>query len=232
MWQGNPVSGGILWRLISPIVRFGTRIAFDSYGVCYEERKVYMYAQKKLSRGILAMPVLLLALYVPAFAAGQSGNAQQQQSQSTMTNLEKMVRRELILLPYYTVFDNLEFKIENGDTVVLSGQVVWPYLKVDAESAVKLVKGVNKVVNKIEVLPPLPFDNRIRRREFYAIYSSVGFERYAIQAIPPIHIIVNNGHVTLEGTVEDEMDKNLAGIAANQVPQVFSVTNNLKVRNK
>lgn len=193
-----------------------------------------MYAWKKFrkGRGILAMPVMLLALCVPAFAAGQSGNAQQQSNQSTMTDLEKTVRKELITLPYYTVFDNLQFKIENGDTVVLSGQVVWPYLKNDAEATIKLVKGVKKVVNNIEVLPPLPFDNKIRRREFYAIYSSVGFERYAIQAIPPIHIIVNNGHVTLEGIVDDQMDKNLAGIAANQVPQVFSVTNNLQIRDK
>lgn len=191
-----------------------------------------MYVWKRLIRSIPATSILLLALYVPAFAAGPSANAPQQQSQSNMTDLEKKVRTELVTLPYYTVFDNLEFKIENGDTVVLSGQVVWPYLKDDAESAVKTVKGVEKVINNIEVLPWLPLDNKIRRREFFAIYSSVGFENYAIQAIPPIHIIVNNGHVTLVGWVDDEMDKNLAGIAANQVPQVFSVTNNLKVRNK
>ena len=193
---------------------------------------MYDWKRIRISRGILAMPVMLLALYVPAFAAGQSGSAQQRQNQSTMTDQEKLVRHELITLPYYTVFDNLQFKIENGNTVVLSGQVVWPYLKDDAESAVERVRGINKVINNIEVLPNLPFDNRIRRREFFAIYSSVGFERYAIQAIPPIHIIVKNGKVTLVGWVDDEMDKNLAGIAANQVPDVFSVTNDLKVRNK
>lgn len=181
------------------------------------------------SLGILAVPVLLIGLSVPAFSAVQTHEALQHQTRVAETPFEREIRHELIMLPYYTVFDNLEFKVEDDNTVILSGQVVRSFLKDDAEYAVKHIQGVKKVINNIEILPISRYDNTIRRREFYAIYSEIGFERYAIQAVPPIHIIVNNGDVTLIGAVADQYDKNVAGIAANSVPDVFHVTNDLMI---
>jgi len=142
--------------------------------------------------------------------------------------IQREVVHQLRLLPYYSVFDNLEFKVE-GSTVELMGQVVRPSLKSDAEAAVKHVEGVERVVNNIEVLPLSGIDDRIRLAEYKAIYWHPGLDRYALSAIPSIHIIVKNGHVTLVGVVANEMDKNLAGIQANGVSGVFSVTNNLQV---
>jgi len=133
------------------------------------------------------------------------------------------------MLPYYGVFDNLAFTV-NGGTVTLLGQVTRPTLKSDAENVVKRIEGVTRVQNKIEVLPLSDMDWQTRRAEFRAIYSDPSFTKYAYQAIPPIHIVVDNGHVTLVGAVDSEADKNLAGIRANQVPGVFSVTNNLVVQ--
>jgi hyperosmotically inducible protein len=179
--------------------------------------------------GMLILPAMLLGFAAPVPAADQGGTTQQQQKQTPESKMQKEIRHELIMLPYYTIFDNLEFQLQDNGTVILSGQVVWAKLKDDAEYAVKQVEGVNKVVNNIEILPLSPFDNTIRRREFYAIYGGVGFERYAIQAVPPIHIIVDNGNVTLDGVVADQYDKTVAGIEANSVPQVFHVTNDLRV---
>jgi hyperosmotically inducible periplasmic protein len=142
--------------------------------------------------------------------------------------LVKEVRHELVMLPYYNVFDNLSYKVD-GSTVVLMGQVTQPTLKSSAERVVKGIEGVDKVVNKIEVLPLSPNDDKIRRAVYRAIYGQPNFERYALQAVPPIHIIVNNGNVTLEGVVANEADKNLANVRANGVPGVFSVKNNLQV---
>lgn len=136
---------------------------------------------------------------------------------------------ELLMNAYYSVFDNLEFRVENGNTVVLSGQVVNPVVKSDAENAVKRIEGVEKVANNIEVLPPSPSDDRIRRAEYRSIYGFGGLSKYSWGAVPSIHIIVNRGHVTLVGAVDNEGDKNMAGIRANTVPGVFSVTNNLQV---
>jgi len=143
-------------------------------------------------------------------------------------SLKKEVRHELVMLPYYGVFDNLAYRV-NGSTVELFGQVSRPTLKSDAERVVKQIEGVEKVVNNIEVLPVSPNDDRLRLAAFRAIYGHPALNRYAIQAVPPIHIIVKNGHVTLEGVVANEADKNIANIQANSVPGVFSVTNNLRV---
>ena len=143
-------------------------------------------------------------------------------------NLVREVRHQLVLLPYYSVFDNLAFRVE-GDTVILEGQVVRPTLKSDAEAAVKHIEGVGKVVNNIEVLPLSPMDDQIRRAVYRAIFSEPGLSRYAESAVPSIHIIVKNGHVTLEGVVDSEGDKNLVNIRVNSVPNVFSVKNNLVV---
>ena len=148
----------------------------------------------------------------------------------TSPTLDEQVRHELIMLPYYNVFDSLSFQV-TGDKVTLTGQVSRPVLKSDAENVVKRIPGVRSVENQIEVLPLSPFDNRIRYAELRAIYGNSALFRYNVMGpIAPIRIIVNNGNVTLEGVVANQMDKQIAGLAANGVPGVFSVTNNLQVK--
>jgi|SRR5579862_436719 len=142
--------------------------------------------------------------------------------------LMKEVRHELVMLPYYSVFDNLAYRVD-GSRVTLFGQVVRPTLKSDAENVVKRVEGVTAVDNQIEVLPVSPNDDRIRRAVYRAIFSKPELDRYAMGAIPSIHIIVKNGNVTLVGVVSTEMDKNVANITANGVSGVFKVTNELQV---
>ena len=142
--------------------------------------------------------------------------------------ITREVRHELVMLPYYGVFDNLAYRVD-GTTVTLLGQVARPTLKSDAENVVKNIEGVTKVDNQIQVLPLSTMDDQIRIAEYRAIFSKPGLDRYAMQAVPPIHIIVSNGNVTLEGVVSTEADKNQAGIYAKAVPNVFAVTNNLRV---
>ncbi|MGC2659987.1 MAG: BON domain-containing protein [Bryobacteraceae bacterium] len=143
--------------------------------------------------------------------------------------IAREVRHQLVMLPYYTIFDDLAFRVE-GSTVTLLGAVTQPVLKSDAGNVVKGVPGVTNVINNIEVLPLSPMDNQIRRAEYRAIYGDpeIG-TRYGFQALPSIHIIVKNGHVVLEGVVSNQADKNLIGIRANGVANVFSVNNNLIV---
>ena len=172
-------------------------------------------------------PVLLLA----SAWAQQNNHALQQNNQAppqAEQRLQKEVRHELVMLPYLTVFDNLAYKVE-GYKVTLMGQVTNPTLKSDAERAVKHIEGVEQVDNQIEVLPVSPMDDRLRRALFRAIYGDPALEKYAMPVLKPIRIIVKNGHVTLEGVVDSEADKNIAGIRANSVPGIFSVTNNLQV---
>jgi hyperosmotically inducible protein len=142
--------------------------------------------------------------------------------------IEREVRHELVMLPYYGVFDNLAFKVD-GDKVTLLGQVTRPTLKTDAERVVKKIEDVSSVVNQIEVLPASPGDDRIRLAVYQAIYGHTSLNRYALRAVPTIHIIVKNGNVALEGVVANEGDKNIAGLQANGVSGVFSVKNNLQV---
>ena len=132
------------------------------------------------------------------------------------------------MLPYFGVFDNIAFKVD-GYNVTLLGQVTRPSLKSDAENAVKHIEGVEKVDNQIEALPPSPGDDRIRLRLFRAIYGFPALQKYALGVQKPIRIIVKNGHVALEGVVDNEADKNMAGIRANSVSGIFSVNNNLQV---
>ena len=163
-----------------------------------------------------AFAALLLAGAMSATAYGDANNA----------GIQREVRHALIMLPYYNVFDNLEYKV-NGTEVTLFGQVVNPVTPGDAVNAVKSVEGVTKVNNQIELLPVSPMDWAIRRAEFRTIYGDPGLSRYAFQAVPSIHIVVKNGDVTLVGAVATQMDKELAGIRANSVGGVFHVTNNL-----
>jgi hyperosmotically inducible protein len=145
------------------------------------------------------------------------------------SRIAKEVRHELVTLPYYGVFDDLAFSVQDG-TVTLIGAVTQPVLKSDAENVVKHVEGVNNVVNNIEVLPPSPMDDQIRMGEYRAIYGDPTLStRYGYRAVPSIHIIVRNGHVTLEGVVANQFDRNLINTKANAVPNVFSVDNRLQV---
>ena len=144
--------------------------------------------------------------------------------------LVREVRHELVMLPYYGVFDNLSYRVDGGK-VTLFGQVARPTLKTDAEKAVKSIEGVSAVDNQIEVLPLSPSDDRIRAAVYRAVYSQGPLQRYQLNTIAPIHIIVKNGNVTLEGVVANSGDKNIAGIAANGVTGVFKVINNLMVEN-
>ncbi len=180
-----------------------------------------------------AISFLLSALVLANAGAGAAqARSQKAPSPGDTTKyqawLQKEVRHELVMLPWYSVFDNLEFKIE-GDRVILMGQVVRGSTKSDAEARVKKIEGVSAVVNLIELLPASPMDDRLRRALFRAIYSDTALEKYAIQSVPPIHILVKNGHVTLEGVVDSEADKNLANIRAHGVAGIFSVANHLRV---
>jgi hyperosmotically inducible protein len=173
----------------------------------------------------------------PAPSNDQSVQTQTQAQQANETlspesqdRLVREVRHELIMLPYFGVFDNLSFRIQ-GRTVILEGQVVRPVVKSDAENSVKHIEGVEKVINNIEVLPPSPMDDRIRRAVYQSIYSYGPLFKYGGMAVPPIHIIVKGGRVTLDGVVDSEADKGLAGMRANQVPDTFQITNNLRVVN-
>ena len=147
-------------------------------------------------------------------------------------NLVRHIRHELVVLPYYGVFDNLTFSLK-GSEVKLAGQVSRPSLKSDAASVVRMVAGVETVVNEIEILPTSPSDDRIRIATYRAVYGDDSpLNRYALQAVPPIHIIVKNGNVTLVGFVSNDGDRNIANIRANGVSGVFSVKNELKVDGK
>ena len=149
-------------------------------------------------------------------------------SERAVQHIQKEVRHELLMLPYVTVFDNLAFRVD-GYKVTLLGQVTNPTVKSDAEKAVKGIEGVEAVDNQIEVLPVSPNDDRLRRQLFRAIYGFGPLERYSLGVIKPIRIIVKNGHVTLEGVVDRQTDKDIAALRANGVSGVFSVTNNLRV---
>jgi len=165
---------------------------------------------------------LIVTLCAPAFVVAQSQNSPAYQ------RLVKEVRHELVMLPYLGVFDNLEYKVD-GSTVTLVGQVTRPTLKSDAENVVKKIEGVEKVNNQIEVLPLSPNDDRIRRAVYMALARSPQLDRYFMQAVAPIRIIVKNGNVTLEGVVDNKVDSDAANITAKGVSGAFSVTNHLRV---
>ncbi len=160
----------------------------------------------------------LLFLTVAVFAIAQPNEAK----------ITKEVRHELVMLPYYGVFDNLAYRVD-GTKVTLFGQVTQPTLKSDAAKAVQRIEGVQQVDNEIEVLPLSPNDDQIRRAAYRQIYSKPALQRYQLGAVPPIHIIVKNGNITLVGVVDSQGDKDLAGVAANGVPGAFKVTNDLVV---
>ena len=181
--------------------------------------------------GFLSVLFSLLILFgtVASISAATKTNQQvPRDSAAYQAWLTKEVHHELVMLPWLSVFDNLEYKVE-GSKVTLLGQVARPSIKSDAESAVKHLEGVTQVDNQIEVLPLSPNDDRIRRATYRAIYDYPALDRYAMGVLPSIRIVVKNGNITLEGVVDNDTDKNVAGLRANTVPGAFSVTNNLRV---
>jgi hyperosmotically inducible protein len=172
---------------------------------------------------------MLFSMAALAIPAAQDNPPTGAGNQKNIDRIYKEVRHELVTLPFYGVFDNLSYKVDPDGTVTLYGQVTRPTLKSDAENVVKRIEGVTRVVNNIEVLPTSINDDQIRRAVYRSIYGNDVLSQYQMRAVPPIHIIVKNGHVTLEGVVARQMDKQIAGMQANGVPGVFSVTNNLVV---
>lgn len=151
----------------------------------------------------------------------------------TEAYLIKEVRHQLVMLPYYNLFDWLEGEVKPDGVVVLRGQVVRPTTKSDAETSVREIEGVTKVVNEIEVLPLSPNDDRLRHALYRAIFNfNSPLFRYALQAVPPIHIIVKNGRATLKGLVASEADRQLADTKARGVPGLFEVKNELRVEKR
>lgn len=173
------------------------------------------------------LAVLLGLLLLVTLASAQDAQ-RDAVSPKSVDRITREVRHELLMLPYFGVFDNIAYKVDGG-TVTLMGQVVRPSLKPDAENAVKHIEGVERVDNHIEVLPPSSADDRIRIELFRAIYQFPALQKYEMGVQKPIRIIVKNGHVTLEGVVDNQADKDMAGIRAKSVPGTFAVTNNLQV---
>jgi len=174
------------------------------------------------------LPILLVVLLALSTLVSAQDVPRDQPNGKSQDRITREVRHELLMLPYFGVFDYIAFKVE-GYNVTLLGQVVRPSLKSDAENAIKHIEGIEKVDNQIEVLPPSSMDDRLRLRLFRAIYGYPALQKYELGVQKPIRIIVKSGRVTLEGVVDNESDKNVAGIRANSVPGIFQVTNNLQV---
>jgi hyperosmotically inducible protein len=189
-----------------------------------------------LFKGLIAVFGALLLVSAPDVRAGQRHKGHDQlESPGTrdvnrLEALKEEVRHQLVTLPYYSVFDWLEAQVRPDGAVVLMGETVRPTLKDDAESRVKRLEGVTRVINNIEVLPLSPMDDQLRVALYRRIYNfDSPLFRYATWSVPPIHIIVKNGHVTLKGIVANEGDSQLAYMAARQVPNVFDVKNELQI---
>ncbi len=184
-------------------------------------------------KGFMNKVVALAAALVIAASVAVAAPAKTTDARSvSYEQLAKKVRKELVTLPWYGVFDNLAYEID-GSTVTLHGQVVRPTTRMDAERRVRRLSGVERVVNKIEVLPLSSFDDSIRMSAYHTLYGwNSPLFRYGQGANPSIHIVVNHGHLTLEGVVANEGDRRLANVLVNSVPGVFSVTNNLRAENE
>ncbi len=174
--------------------------------------------------------LLIFTFLVAGVAIGAPASRAEASKTPDISAIPGQVKHELAMLPWYGVFDNMGYQV-NGTEVTLTGQVISEHgvTKYDAGRAVRHIPGVTKVINNIEVLPPSRFDNEIRRAEYRTIFSKSDLGRYTMGSFPQVHILVKGGNVILEGTVMNQMDKNVAGIAANSVPGVFSVTNNLHI---
>ena len=187
---------------------------------------------------ILAVLFLSVAGYAESYASQDLTNDSAQPTHTTelshkgVDRIIKEVHHELVMLPFYGVFDNLLYNVSPDGTVTLLGEASRPTLKSDAERVVSNIEGVEWVDNQIKVLPLSPNDDRIRRATYRKIYGNSALSQYQLRAVPPIHIIVENGHVILEGVVARQMEKQVAGMQANSVSGVFSVENNLRVESE
>ncbi|HSK45998.1 MAG TPA: BON domain-containing protein [Candidatus Binatia bacterium] len=183
-----------------------------------------------MKKGLNSFLAAILA--VGTTGLGFAASADQQVASSSDARIEQRlsgeVRHELNMIPQFTVFDNLAYRVD-GRTVTLYGQVRDAIVKDSAEARVKHLEGVERVNNQIEILPASFNDDRIRRRVAMAVFNDPRLFNYGIQSVPQIHIIVKNGHVNLEGMVRTQADKDNAFIRANGVSGVFSVDNNLQV---
>ena len=183
-------------------------------------------SQRMLSVAILSLSICASAIVGNALPKTNSQGA-------LSASVVRQVRHELATLPYYGVFDWLEFDVRPDNTVVLRGQVVRPSTKSEAEARVKDIDGVSKVVNEIQVLPPSPSDDRLRIALYRAIYNwNSPLFRYATQSIPPIHIIVDRGRATLRGIVATKGDAQIAYMRARAVPGLFDVKNELLIESE
>jgi hyperosmotically inducible protein len=189
-------------------------------------RTVWSSALKGIASSFLVVFAILPAASTrpSGGAAGQSGKNDTKSAPS----LGREIRHQIAALPFYSVFDSIAFTLD-GKKVTLTGQVLRPMLKRHAEEAIKSLEGVDVVVDQIEVLPNSATDDELRRGIYRAIFEDPELAPYAAQASPPIHIVVKNGSVTLEGTVKSMTDKNLAGMRASGVANVSGVKNNLNV---
>ncbi len=185
-----------------------------------------------MMKAILNKVFALAAALVLAASVAVAAPAEKAGRRTPQQQLAEKVRKELVTLPWYGVFDNLAYEID-GSTVKLYGQVVQPSTRKDAERRVSRLAGVERVENNIEVLPLSSFDDSIRVRAYRTLFGwNSPLFRYGRGVDPSIHIVVNRGHLTLEGVVANEGDRRLAYIMANSVPGVFSVTNNLRAENE
>ena len=184
-----------------------------------------MKRNKEFRTGIgFVMAILLIALAPQALMA----KTETPESVQSYSQLSKQVRKRLVSLPYYGIFDNLAYSID-GSRVTLYGEVVRPTTRSDAARSVAKIEGVSQVVNNIRVLPLSGFDDSIRYSTYRAINRTGGLYRYLMGANPSIHIIVDRGNITLTGVVSSKMDRQLAYVAARGVSGAFSVTNKLQV---
>jgi hyperosmotically inducible periplasmic protein len=179
----------------------------------------------------LVVPALLLSLQASMIPAQTATAKDEKTTENSAVTLSRQIHHQILVLPFYSVFDSIHFALE-GHKVVLTGQVLRRTLKEHAEGAVKDIEGVDKVVNQIEVLPASPSDDELRRAVYRAVYEDSTLARYAVQNVPPVHIIVKNGAVTLEGYVESVSDKNLAGTRTASAASGAGVKNDLVVRSK
>lgn len=176
----------------------------------------------------LVMVFVLISVFAPSLVSGAS--AKDKPQKGSHANIVKEVRHELVTLPYYGVFDWLEYEVQLDNTVVLRGAVVRPTTKSDAEARVRKIPGVSRVVNEIEVLPVSPNDDQLRAAIYRAIYDWDGpLFHYATQSVPPIHIIVKNGRAVLRGVVATKADADIAYMKARGVSGLFDVKNELQV---
>src|SRR5215813_6821642 len=186
-------------------------------------------------RGLIVLAGLLLITTIDLSAAQRDKNpatlnTPANRNAHRIEALKEEIRHQLVTLPYYTVFDWLEAQVKPDGTVTLMGEVTRPTVKDDAEHRVKKLESVSRVIDNIEVLPLSPMDDELRVALYRAIYRfDSPLFRYGTQSVPPIHIIVKNGHVTLKGTVLNQGDSQLAYMAANGVPGVFEVKNELQI---